>query len=530
VIPGAWRWALAWSLALFAARLWLAGRLGFADAEALYACYAMHPQPAYLDHPGLVGSVMRLLGGGSAPTPVTAHRFAAVAATALPWCGVLAARGTGAPWRTAIRTFFALAFVPEIAIGLFAVNPDLLLAYGWLGALGLGGLALRSRPGSFIALLAWLGAAASAALATLSKVSGGLVALALLAALAVPGGRRHARTAAPWLALLLGVVLLAPVVAWEVAEGVPLLRHRLVATQSEAGLSLRNVGAVIGGQLLYVTPPFLWAAWRVLRGLPRDDTGRLLRIATLLPASFLVPLCLWSRVAEPHWLAPAYLGLALGVAHVPSLSPRLRHAALATGAAFVTLVLLWVGTPLAPRHLGALYRARDDLANDLYAWAPAGEALTRAVSDITRETGAPPALAGPHWTVCAQAHTALGPGAVVGCVGPIDDDFDRWFPRHTWQDAPVVLFVSDDRFSDDPALAFPERGLGESLDVVVRRGGAPVRTVTLTRLDRIDAVAYEAGAAEAGAAEDGATVSPARSSSSRSPSGSGFAVVSRRSP
>ena len=30
-------------------------RFGFGDSEALYACYALHPQPAYLDHPALIG-------------------------------------------------------------------------------------------------------------------------------------------------------------------------------------------------------------------------------------------------------------------------------------------------------------------------------------------------------------------------------------------------------------------------------------------------------------------------------------------
>ena len=35
--------------------------IGFGDSEALYACYAMHPQPAYLDHPGLIGVIMQII-------------------------------------------------------------------------------------------------------------------------------------------------------------------------------------------------------------------------------------------------------------------------------------------------------------------------------------------------------------------------------------------------------------------------------------------------------------------------------------
>ena len=43
------------------------------------------------------------------------------------------------------------------------------------------------------------------------------------------------------------------------------------STQSRSGVSLRNLGALIGGQLAYVTPPFLLAAWLALRSLHRTD-------------------------------------------------------------------------------------------------------------------------------------------------------------------------------------------------------------------------------------------------------------------
>src|SRR5207248_9764051 len=50
------------SAALLVARLFAAGRVGFGDSVALYACWAMHPQPAYLDDPGLAGILARAIG------------------------------------------------------------------------------------------------------------------------------------------------------------------------------------------------------------------------------------------------------------------------------------------------------------------------------------------------------------------------------------------------------------------------------------------------------------------------------------
>src|SRR6185437_7409438 len=83
--------ALAWmglatlSCLFLVVRLLASIRVGFGDSEALYAAYAFHPQPAYLDHPGLVGVFARAVGGGTAPSPERAHAVTSVLATLVPW-------------------------------------------------------------------------------------------------------------------------------------------------------------------------------------------------------------------------------------------------------------------------------------------------------------------------------------------------------------------------------------------------------------------------------------------------------------
>src|SRR5262249_38801062 len=101
------------TLALLAVRLYAAHRIGFGDSEALYACYARHPQPVYLDHPGLIGVFARLLGGGDTPTPLAAHLGTAVLATAAPWTAALAARISGATWTASGLAAGALMLAPE---------------------------------------------------------------------------------------------------------------------------------------------------------------------------------------------------------------------------------------------------------------------------------------------------------------------------------------------------------------------------------------------------------------------------------
>jgi hypothetical protein len=489
--------ALVSSLALLALRLHVARTTGYGDAEALYASYALHPQPAYLDHPGLIGSIARLIGGGGPPRPELAHFVTAVAATLTPWLGGLAARAAGATRSGALATVLALSWVPELAIGLGALSPDLPLAILWLAALGLGALALRAPADSFRALFATLGAAFAAGLACLAKASGVLLVVALFAALLTKANRRRFLTLAPWGALAVIAALVAPVVVWEAHTGYPMLVHRFVTSQTGAGLSWRNLGAFVGGQLAYVTPPFLFAAVvlgvDLFRRRREEPTFELLGMATVIPALPLAALCLWSRVAEPHWFAPTYLGLAVFLSRSVALGPRVKAASLVTGAVVALVAWGWVATDLPVRVMGSSYRARYDLSNDLYAWGPGGRMLERAVARATLDSGRVPVVVGPHWVVCAQAQVQLGSRVSVGCNTPRRDDFDRWLPRAVWSDAPSVVYVTDSRFDANPEKDLPGHAVRSVTSVEVRRGGKVVRTVWATHLEKVVDVGLTSG-------------------------------------
>jgi hypothetical protein len=484
---GSWLgWALACSLVLLGLRLRLAELVGFGDAEALYAAYALHPQPAYLDHPGLIGVLSRFIGDGAAPTALAAHRFTAFVSTAIPWVGVAAARATGTRDDRVYLTFFALALLPEMSVGLFGLTPDLPLAVLWLSSLACAALALRSAPGSRAALVGMMLAGLLAGLSITAKATGVLLAASIAVAVAGRGARAHLRTVGPYFGAVAAVIVVVPLALWERAQGYPLLSHRFVATQSGAGLSLRNAAGLVFGQLLYVTPPFLWQAARSLRELfqRRDDpVDRLQFVASAVPAVPLAALCLWSRVAEPHWLGPAYLSLAVALPRLGPPHKWVTRSAVAIGVVAPIAAFVLVSTPLVPKLSGKGYRPRYDLVNDLYAWQ-AGLPLVRAeLAEVTSE-GYAPVVVGPHWTVCAQLHAGLGASIPVGCRTHEGDDFAGWFPPRTWSDAPVILYVTDDRFPEPPAAQFPHRDVVRIQSAQIYRGGRVVRTIRVARLER----------------------------------------------
>src|SRR5581483_5867740 len=184
------------TIILFGARWYATNTVGFGDSEALYACYALHPQPAYLDHPGLSGICARALGNGSAPVPGDAHLVTSLLATVFPWLVTLVAKTLGAPQKHALVAGICFALVPEMAIGLFAMTPDLLLAYLELGAIGLAAAGLEEKPSTGRASIMLALAGLSAGIGAGAKVSGLLV----LGGIAIAYAKsKHAKSIWPWI-------------------------------------------------------------------------------------------------------------------------------------------------------------------------------------------------------------------------------------------------------------------------------------------------------------------------------------------
>lgn len=497
---------IAVSVALLAIRLYAASTVGFGDSEALYASWAAHPQPAYLDHPGLVGVVARAIGEGAIPTPLRAHAATSIAATLLPWLVFATARALGADRGRAALAGLIVAVIPETAVGLYALTPDLLLAPAWLGVLALAGIGMRSPRGSNRSAAAFLGAGLLAGIASAAKVPGLLLFAALVATyasiawtkrpelVADERARKAVRTLWPWAGVAAGIVVVVPIFFYEAKTGWPMLRHRFIETQSGAGIAAKNLGQLVGGQLAYLSPIFallaIVAAVDLVRQRSRDAVSRLLFLAFAIPVVPLLALCLWSPVAEPHWIAPALLVLPIHVARRVGgkalASRRVVVVALAVAALFTVIAHAWVLVPASARLRPESADPKIDIASELYGWPTAIEAVKEqmaAAGTPFDPEGREVVVVGPHWTICAQLHAAL-PGVRVGCATPVRDDFDDWVPRDQWRRAEHVLFVTDNRYPGDGSEQLPAHVKSAQSRVRVLRGGRTARIFELYLYER----------------------------------------------
>ncbi len=571
------------SALLAGVRLYASTVVGFGDSEALYASWALHPQAAYLDHPGLIGLVARWIGDGAAPGPQQAHLMTSVLSTFVPWLLFLVAQRAGASRVAAAGAAIAFALTPEISVGLFALTPDLLLAITWLAALGLfiiglgshrrveepgeGSRGVKTPPRAKRKGLkrappprepspdqpTWplLGAGLLAGVSATAKVSG-LLLMASFAAVLVSLARdkdapRARARRYGWIGIVAGLVVQAPIVMHEVERGFPMLRHRLIDTQRGARPFhvLGNLGALVGGQLVYLSPVFVVLALLLARDLTRrrneDTTSRVLFWSFAIPIAPLVLLCILSPVAEPHWIAPPLLALPIHAARrADLLTARWKKASVVGAVIALTLTVAahaWVLVGASARLMPEREESRFDIANELYGWPQAAEAareLMQQAATPLDSTGREVVVVGPHWTICAQLHVAL-PGVRVGCATPIRDDFDDWLPRDSWRNAAHVLFVTDNRFETDGAAELPLHARLSQSRVRTLRGGRPARVFTLYLYSRMSSAELTPTGTRELYSESDPRVgdigwSPASRMSAMSSSWVGFGVVSRRSP
>jgi hypothetical protein len=462
-------------------KLVLSSLAGLGDSEALYAVYGLHPQGGYLDHPPLIGWIIRVTTSilGTSAVAVRLGPILLFPLTAMLLYDTTL-RLSSSP-RAAFLSVVILCATPVTFLGGLAATPDapgalLWMLGAWLLVVHVTGDVPERRPvlhGALVGLV--LGAG------LLAKYTNALLLVAFVVYVIVHRRRWILTYLIP--ALVVAAVCALPVIVWNQTHGWSSLLHRLVWTQGEAGFSLRNVGALLGGQLLYVSPVIMvlvvLAMVRLWRDRREDGTSRLLCPLVWIPAIALWLLCLWSRVAEPHWPSVAYLPVIALLARAwvaPTSSARLRkllHAGTITAGVFTGIGLVMASTSLATR-LG-LVEPTTDITNELHGW----DAAAAKIVEVTPDDAL---IVGPHWTVCAQLEWALQGRRQVSCLSPEVDDYDTWLPVHP-RDPDVydrLHYVSDDRFRDRDAfvLTLSARLLSK---VEVERGGKVVRTFRIYR-------------------------------------------------
>lgn len=477
-----WTWSLFIVIGiLIFSNILVSSLCGLGDAEALYYSYSRNLSLSYLDHPPLIGWLIR----GS--TTLWGQTVLGVRAVAMGMCALslilttVLTREMYGDTAAGLVPFLMLA-TPIFAVGMTAATPDAPLSVLWpLITLQLYRALYKDSallPSNIGARLRPLAVGLLLGCAFLAKYTGALLVVTTLILVLRKKARRHLRRPELWASAIIAAVVATPVFYWNITHDWAGVMHRLVWTQQGAGFSFRNVGALIGGQLLYVGPLMLWLFFTALkagfrqRGNDANVSFQVLAVASLptLVTGYL--LVLWSDVAEPHWPAAGYLPLFPLVAHhvtqKKSAMRRMAKAALLFGGAVFIIMHLLVLTPLIPMLTPVdQYEPKYDLANELTGWPEAADLIRRLDKEGL------PVTAG-FYTQCAQLQFALNrpTDPPVRCISNAIDDFDIWQPSTV--DAPF-LFVDDNRFNHDVTALVPGVSIRSTHTVDIYRGARLAR-------------------------------------------------------
>jgi len=461
-------------VAVFAlARLAFAAALGLGSDESYTIVVARRLDLSYFDHPPLHQWIAHFaaltLGEG--------------AATRLPFVVLFAATG----WLTfslTRRLFGARAgLIALVALNLtpffFAsagtwVVPDGALDFALVGAAATLARLFFDPPAPRAALGLWLAAGLWLGLAGLSKYSAALPALGIVGFVALaPRQRPWLTRPAPYLAALVALIVVAPVVVWNVRHGWISFAFQGARAEASGGWRFERVGAMAIGEIAFLSPwlaaPLFAALIDGVRRAARDER-RLFLVCLALPTIVVFTLIpLWGARGLPHWSTPGWLfvypllGAWLARSRAAALS--LRKWAIAAAALLAALAVVVVGqaatgfaTRLIPLGAGAADPTLETLDWGALRAAPAVQSAAFVVATKWMDVGKVGLALGPDKPILVFSDDPRG----IAFLADSADFIGR--------DAAIVV-AWDRREATEARLAPYFAGFGPPQQLTLQRGG-----------------------------------------------------------
>ena len=410
--------------------------------EAYYYLWSQHLAWSYFDHPPLHALLIRMittvLPGVLGLRALTWVTMAGVLAIFWGWSRKLAPEDPQRWFWTATAIYLASPLF--FGFTLIAYH-DHLLILCTLAAISAFALFIETKQWR------WLYAAAVAlGLATLTKYSGALVGVGFLGTFVARKDLRSLlRTPHPWLAALLALAMQAPVVYWNLTEGLASFHfHFTTRWGPDAGVfhwwhPIRFVLLSLG-----VWSPFLaWPAIRMLRGrLSVPPFGAAARAASLwtLAASTIILLAVATYLdAFFYWSIVGLVGVTALMASYTGRIALVLHLAFGV----VCAALIVVNFAVIP--IAALQNGRDPGSAVNYGWNDIVEhmraAEARTPADLVGGTG---------YSNSAQLSVALNDLSVVD-LSPIASEFSYWFDPEAWAGKSALVLVGENDRPDEVA-------------------------------------------------------------------------------
>ena len=449
--------------------------------EAYYWLYARHLDIGYLDHPPMVAWLIdlgtKVFGHGEFGVRIFAFLchlvtcFFVFRLTAL--CFDRRAAWTAMAMLQVLPFFFTTGFM---------ITPDAPLTACWAGALYFLARVFFQENGR-----AWLGLGICLGLGMLSKYTIALIGPATLLFMTLdPQSRRWFRHGAPYGAVLLAVVIFAPVLVWNAQHDWASFAYQ--GADRIAAPRRFSMHELLGSILVVLTPVALLLAIRVLAerrsfGANSSNAYRIrlfYQVFTLVPLAVFVIFSITHRV-KLNWTGPLWLAVIPAVAAQLTAAP----AGLTRRAWMTTVALACVIYPAFLIYLsfglpGFGYSAKMELLP--VGWSEMGLGLEQLKREVQEQTQTPTVVVGMDRNFIAS-EAAFYAGDQAAAVrqttgshlfGQSSLMFEFWTPAPSLEGATLLLVSFQRQELDRTAIRRRCLRLGPITEHLLTRNGKPI--------------------------------------------------------
>jgi 4-amino-4-deoxy-L-arabinose transferase-like glycosyltransferase len=300
----------------------------------------------------------------------------------------------------------------------------------------------------------WLAAGACAGLAALSKYQASLFLAGVLLFLVVrPAQRRWLRRPEPYAALLVTLIMFAPVLVWNASHGWISIAFQLGRGGTPGHVTMaRRLGAFgqnIAGQVAWILP-WVWAIlaaalFRVSRRRPADDREWFFACVALVPIAVFSLVSLGGQPGLPHWPASGYLFLFPLAGSVvvssrdgPEQTPFTGRSWI-VGSTITFCVLLFVAASMAitgwPARIAPSLFRKGDPTLEALDW----KELRPGLDSLGVLAGSPVFVAGTSWVQSGKIAYALGPSFPVICLSGDPRGFAFTYDQRAFEGEDAVI-------------------------------------------------------------------------------------------
>lgn len=398
--------------------------------EAHYALYGLYLDWSYFDHPSMIGWLqaiaLQFSDSDLAMRIMPIALFSAASLVLYKVCLTLFPNEN--PWLGFVAVAIMQSGVMLQLIGLAMLPDGPLLLLGLLVVLVLHRVLASGNLRDWMLLGLLLG------LAGLSKYTAVSLIITVLLALMYSKQWRQLLTPGPWLALIIGLVVIMPVLYWNYTHDWASFMYQIRHGTGKLNWELKRLVISQAGQLFVYGPGiYVFGMIAIFAGLGQykklgEQSGRglMLCLALSLPVLLLFGWNSGYEMTLPHWTSFGWVALSPLAARWIIQSWHVRWVRLCVKASvvyavlFISLVFSQLISPWIP------FPDNKDFLRDLYGWGQAAQKAEQLRSEVAATAGSVPLIFTENWTLASRLSWYARP-TPVQVLDTRYNQFDVWY-------------------------------------------------------------------------------------------------------